>query len=138
MKLPNHVTGQAFVPAAQYNELVDCVKFLMQNALVAAGPGLELRSLPQGKAVGVTTVGGEEGSTASPLVILHTHGSQDTDTWSRADDNCAVDVWILVDIYWANPYIKGVYRVLHFDSAGKLYEITAEEAAINMITAGSC
>jgi len=57
MKLPNHVTGQAFVPAAQYNELVDCVKFLMQNALVAAGPELELRSLPQGKAVGVTTVG---------------------------------------------------------------------------------
>lgn len=52
MKLPTKSTTP-FVPSSLYNELVEAVVFLLQNAIVASGPGTELLSLPHGRGIGI-------------------------------------------------------------------------------------
>jgi hypothetical protein len=60
MKTPRKVTGTVFVPATEYNDLVTVVDWLMRNAIVAAGDGLE--AVPLGRGRGITAIGGSDGS----------------------------------------------------------------------------
>lgn len=139
MKLPNHVTGQAFVPAAQYNELVDCVKFLMQNALVAAGPGLELRSLPQGKAVGVT-VAADVCSADEPVILAVTPNALDEDSWNRDEDKTGITVKYITKFRYdpTTRKLQVAYRTETKDSCGRAISISDEPAWVDVTTAELC
>jgi hypothetical protein len=50
MRRPRKAEG-AFPTVEKYNELVDIVNYLMDNALVTAGSGLSTQQMPQGRAV---------------------------------------------------------------------------------------
>jgi hypothetical protein len=51
MKRPTKVTTTVFVPATQYNEMVDIVDWLMQNAITNVGEGLEAPTGVYGRSV---------------------------------------------------------------------------------------
>jgi len=49
---PNEITGRCiFAPARVVNELIRCVRWLMREAIVGVGPGLEAKAFPKGRAV---------------------------------------------------------------------------------------
>jgi hypothetical protein len=56
MRIPDKVHS-AFVPGRAFNELVDIVQWLIENAIVSVGPGLESRLLPRGRGVSLSSYG---------------------------------------------------------------------------------
>lgn len=57
VKIPDKLSGIAFTPTREHNNLVEVVRWLLSNAIVAIGPGMELLSLPQGRGVGLAESG---------------------------------------------------------------------------------
>ena len=135
MRLPDKATT-AFVSRNKFNELLEVVRWLCQNSVVGAAAPLELKLLPQGRAVGVN----EYCSKSNPTELGFVIGTENTDDWDFLEDGTPVDVKIISDV-WYDSATHKIYcrtRTLRFDACRKLYAVTAESSAVEITTAVGC
>lgn len=131
--------------AQDINQVVEALKPLLN---LSVGPGLELRKTPSGVQVHLAARGPSsparagavsQGNPANPSVLGWQQGVRDTDTWTRTETGPGVQVRVVTDIQFNssdpdNLTLTMRSRTLHFDSAGCLYAISAEDEQQTVIT----
>jgi hypothetical protein len=128
MRKPVKVSG-AITPAAAHNNLVDSVNWLLQNAVVCGGPGMETRSLPQGRGIGLSAELTEEGDPSDPIELtFEPTGSAATDTWNRDDDEQAVRIINITGIRYdeTTHQLQIKTRTMIYDDKGALHSVSVE------------
>jgi len=118
----------------------------MEN--LTGGPGVAVLRSAGGVSVSLTGTGGEarskpgeaaEGQISDTKTLGWQQGVRDTDTWTRSETGPGVQVRVVTDIQFNssdpnNLTLTMRSRTLHFDSAGCLYNISAEDEQQTVIT----
>ncbi len=136
MKYPEKISGVGLIPISKYNELVDVVRWLMQNAIITAGPGLEVRVLPQGRGVGLSSISQDEVS-GDPKVLASTQGARDTDSYDRETDGCPVQLQVLTDWDYDPSTHQLTFRTRTVTAVG-ITAVSAESELVICETAVEC
>jgi len=131
-------------PSAEtISQLVDAVNQF--DRLRVAAP-LTMRKSAAGVAIGCTGCGGGTGQVTPEKTggttkeLAHVQATQDTDDWTRATDDCPVEVQLITDIQYSTSTHKLTFRTrtLAFGRGGRLESVSAEGDLVEITTAEEC